>query len=316
MPIKFILFVVILYLILTFPLPYTITNGGGIINLNDRIKVENQEKKQNINMCYVNQLKGNIATYLMSYVIPHWDLEKIEDEDYNFDEEITRNKILLQESIDNATINAFKLSNKKYTITNQKVYVSYVLAQAKTDLQVGDQIIKANNKIIHNADEYRNIVKTLNVGDTISIEVLNNEKTEIRTAEIIELNNEKITGISVTTNYDIKTNPIIKINFKYNESGPSGGLMLSLGIYEKINNITLYNGKKICGTGTIDSKGNIGEIGGVKYKLRGAVNNKCDIFLSPEDNFEEVKNEKKKNNYKINIYEAKTLKETINYLTK
>lgn len=312
---KFLIFVIVLYFIFTFPLPYSIYNGGGIINLSDRIEVEDSKNEPNVNMCYVNQMKGNVATFLLSYVIPHWDLTKIEDENYDFEEELYRNKVLLQESIDNATINAFKISNKEYTITGQKVFVSYVFEEANTDLEVGDQIIKLNEKIIHNADEYRNTIKEMEVGDTVSIEVLHKDKKEIRTAEIIDYENEKITGISVVTNYNIKTDPEVNVNFKANESGPSGGLMLGLGIYEKINNITLYDGKKICGTGTIDLEGNIGEIGGVKYKLKGAVDSNCDIFLAPSENFSEVKKEKQKNKYKIEIYEAKTLQDTIKYLS-
>lgn len=311
---KFIIILIVIYIVFTFPLPYYIYNGGGIISLNDRINVNESHNKTNVNMCYVNQLKGNVATFLFSYIIPHWDIEKIEDKDYNFDEELYRNKILLEESINNATINAYKLSNKKYEITGEKVLVSYVFDEAKTDLKVGDQILKVNNKIIHNTEEYRQIIENSNVGDELEIEVLYKDKKETRKAKVIELESKKITGIGVVTNYNINTIPNLEIDFKANESGPSGGLILALGIYEKLNNVNLYNNKKICGTGTIDSEGNIGEIGGVKYKLRGAVSNNCDIFLAPTDNFEEVEKEKKENNYDIEIYEAKTLEETINFL--
>ena len=48
------------------------------------------------------------------------------------------------------------------------------------------------------------------IGDTVSIEVLHKDKKEIRTAEIIDYENEKITGISVVTNYNIKTHVNIK----------------------------------------------------------------------------------------------------------
>jgi len=311
---KFLISIVLMYLILTFPLPYYIYNGGGTINIEDRIVVENSNKKQNLNMCYVNQLRGNLVTFLMSYIISGWDLEKINDEEYDFDEELTRNKILLEESINNATINAFRVSNKEYSITSEKVYVSYILEEANTTLEVGDQILKVNDNIIHNMQEYKDLVNESEIGTIFEIEVLAKNKKEIRKAEVKDINGQKLTGIAVTINYGIKTDPKVSIKFKGNEGGPSGGLMLALGIYEKINNITLYEGKKICGTGTIDSEGNIGEIGGVKYKLKGAIKNDCDIFLAPTDNFEEVKKEKKVNKYNIEIYEAKSLNDTINYL--
>jgi len=308
------LILILMYVVLSFPLPYYVYNGGGIINLDDRVKLDSSDTKSNVNMCYVNQLKGNVATFLLSYVIPHWDLEKVEDEEYDFDEELYRNKILLEESINNATINAFKISNKEYNITGEKVLISYVFEEAKTDLKVGDQILKANDIIIHNTNEYKEIIKNSEIGSIIDIEVLYNDKKLHRKAEVIEIDGEKLTGIGVVTNYNIKTNPEIDVNFKNNESGPSGGLMLTLSMYEKLNNINLYKDKKICGTGTIDVDGNVGEIGGVKYKLRGAVKNGCDIFIAPSNNFKEVKNEKEDNNYDIEIYEAKTLEETINFL--
>jgi len=58
----------------------------------------------------------------------------------------------------------------------------------------------------------------------------------------------------------------------------------------KIPNDLILNNKKICGTGTIDESGNIGEIGGVKYKMLGASKNKCDVFITPKENYEEAFN--------------------------
>ena len=50
----------------------------------------------------------------------------------------------------------------------------------------------------------------------------------------------------------------------------------------------ITKGKTVVGTGTIDIDGNVGAIGGVKYKLIGAVKNKADVFLVPKDNYEEA----------------------------
>ena len=107
----------------------------------------------------------------------------------------------------------------------------------------------------------------------------------------------------------------IKIKFKSSEGGPSGGLMLTLAIYNKLTDSNLSNGRKIVGTGTIDQNGNVGEIGGVKYKLNGAVKAHADIFLVPSgDNYKEALKEKEKNNYQITIKAIKTLDEAITYL--
>jgi len=312
----FLLSLFIIYIVLTFPLPYYIYSGGGILEISDRIKIDEKNTNQDINLCYVNQLKGNVATFLLSYVIPHWDLEQIVDEDYNYEEELYRNKIMLEESINNATINAYKKANKKYDIIGEKVLVTYVFDEAKTDLEVGDQIIKVNDNIIHSIDEFKNIINENELGTKLKIEVMSKEEKKIRTATVIDIDGEKKTGIGIVTNYVIETNPKVEIMFKGNEAGPSGGLMLTVAIYDKLTNTNISKDKKICGTGTIDSEGNVGEIGGVKYKLRGAVNNDCDIFVTPTGNYEEVTREMKQNKYDIEIYEAKTFDETIDYLIK
>ena len=312
----FLIVLTIIYLILTFPLPYYIYNGGGVLSLEDRIEIDNNDLKQDINLSYVNQLKGNVGTYLLSYVIPHWDKEKIEDDEYDYEEELYRNKIMLEESINNATINAYNEASKKYKIIGEKVLVTYIFEKAKTDLKVGDQIIKVNDVIIHNADEFMDVINKGEYGDKLNIEVMSKEKKEIRTAEIIDYDGEKKTGIGIITNFVLETDPKIELKFKTNEAGPSGGLMLTVGIYDKITKEGLSKKMKICGTGTIDKEGNVGKIGGVKYKLRGAVKNGCDIFIAPSDNYKEVLKEKKKNKYNIKTYEAKTFKKTLEYLKK
>jgi len=310
----FLIVLTIIYLTLTFPLPYYIYNGGGILSLEDRIEIENKELKQDINLSYVNQLKGNVGTYLLSYIIPHWDKEKIEDTEYDYEEELYRNKIMLEESINNATINAYKEAGKDYEVIGEKVLVTYIFKEAKTNLEVGDQIIKVNDMIIHNADEFMEIINSSEIGDKINIEVMSKEEKQTKTAEIVDYKEEKKTAIGILTNYILETDPEVEIKFKANEAGPSGGLMLTVGIYDKLTNSKLSDNRKICGTGTIDKDGNVGEIGGVKYKLQGAVKNKCDIFIAPSDNYEEVLKEIEKNNYKIKTYEAKTFKETLEYL--
>jgi len=310
----FLLSLFIIYIVLTFPLPYYIYNGGGILGINDRIKIDGKASNQDINLSYVNQLKGNVGTFLLSYVMPHWDLEKVIDEDYDYEEELYRSKIMLEESINNATINAYKKANKEYDILGDKVLVTYVLDEAKTNLEVGDQIIKVNDNIIHNTDEFRNIINEHEFGEKLEIEVMSKEKKHIRTATVIDIEGEKKTGIGILTNYVLETNPELEVSFKGNEAGPSGGLMLTIAIYDRLTDSNISAHKKICGTGTIDSEGNVGEIGGVKYKLSGAVDNGCDIFIVPSANYDKVKKEKKENKYNIKIYEAKTFDETIDYL--
>ncbi|MEG2378915.1 MAG: S16 family serine protease, partial [Bacilli bacterium] len=106
-----------------------------------------------------------------------------------------------------------------------------------------------------------------------------------------------------------------KFNFDSKESGPSGGLITTLTIYNYLVKEDITNGLKIAGTGTIEPDGSVGEIGGIKYKLAGVVKKKADLFFCPAgENYEEAMKEKKKNKYKIKIIGVETLDEALNYL--
>ena len=121
-------------------------------------------------------------------------------------------------------------------------------------------------------------------------------------------------GIAFLTTYEYDTDPSISVKTKSSESGSSGGLMLSLAIYNAITKEDITKGKTIVGTGTIDILGNVGKIDGVKYKILGAVKNKADLFICPKENYEEAMKVKKEHNLDINIVSVETFDEAINYL--
>ena len=91
--------------------------------------------------------------------------------------------------------------------------------------------------------------------------------------------------------------------------------MLTIAIYDKLVSKDLTNGLKIVGTGTIDYDGNVGQIDGVAYKLKGAVKKGADIFIAPTgENYQECVKLKNKKGYKIDIIEAKTFEQVIRQL--
>ncbi len=75
---KFIIFVAVILFLGFFHLPYNIYVGGGIINLDKRLEVEDEYKiNGSLNLSYVKSLHATIPTYLLSYVFD-WERESIE----------------------------------------------------------------------------------------------------------------------------------------------------------------------------------------------------------------------------------------------
>lgn len=70
--------------------------------------------------------------------------------------------------------------------------------------------------------------------------------------------------------------------------GPSAGMMYSLGLIDKVTGEKLSGGKTIAGTGTMNAKGKVGEIGGIRLKMIGAKRDGATWFLAPESNCSDV----------------------------
>lgn len=297
---------------------YVIYTPGSLENLNDRIIVTpSNESKGSMNLTYVTSIPANIPNMLLSLIIPNWDIESLNNmryEDESEKEIENRDKIYLKDTSYDAIIAAFKEANMKYEITSVDVTITYIYNIAKTNLKVGDVIKTINGVKITSFNSLINEVNKYEVGEELIINVLRNNKIIECEATLVSEENKKMIGISLAELKNIKTNPEVKFVFKNNESGSSRGLMCALEIYNRITKYDITKGDIISGTGVIDENGNVGSIGGVKYKLKGAVNKHAKVFIVPSDNYEEAISLKNKYKYDIEIIKADTLKNVIKAL--
>jgi len=318
---KFLLALIVLFIFFFYELPYVVYRPGGIIDLSERVVVENKEYKTSgsLSMAYVSMMKGNIPFVLLSHIIPNWDLEKtstITLDNESVDDTIKRDRLYLEEGLDNAIISAYNLAGKEIKIKKINHIVTYITEEANTNLEVGDEILKVDDKEFSELSELQEYINSLDKDDRVIFYVLRDEKEIICEAEIYEIDGVLKVGISIINKYEYDMDPEIEIKTKESESGSSGGLMTALSIYDAITNKDITKGRNIVGTGTIDTEGNIGEIGGVKYKVLGAEKAKADIFLCPKENYEEAMHIKKENKLDIKIISVSNLEDTINMLLK
>lgn len=317
---KQLIFLIIFYIVMTFPLPYYICVSGGTIDVNDRVAIENSSKSEgSFNLAYVSEIRATIPTLLFSYIIPSWERIEISDYKSSDNETVedveTRDKLYLEEGNLNALKVAYTTANKTLTIINNQYHIIYVDSKVEADIRVGDVLLSADGIEINDISDYKKIVEAKDYGDTIKLELVRDDKNITRDIEVKKIDGKKLTGISIVNIFEYEADPSIEFNFDKNESGSSGGLMLTLSIYDKLVDEDITKGLKIVGTGTIDSEGNVGEIGGVKYKLMGAVKAKADVFLAPKGgNYEDCVKLKEEKNYDIEILEIETFEDALTKL--
>lgn len=313
---KFILFILFLLLFFNLPLPYYIMAPGGTINVTDRVEMEGyQVEEGSLNMLYVSEYEATPASLLLAKLRNEWDVEKNKERqisDESAKEIEARNKIMRDNSLDIATLIAYREAGKKIEVTDKQNIV--VATTKENGLKIGDIILTANNTEVEDINTVKNIINKKEIGDTITFNILRNGSEKEVESKIFFEDNKKVIGVVLITEYEYNTEPKVDIKFKDSESGSSGGMMLALTIYNAISDEDIIKGRNIAGTGTIEIDGTIGEIDGIKYKIMGAVKDKMDLVLVSPANYEEAIMIKNKYNYDIKIIEVSTFKEAIEYL--
>lgn len=318
---KFIIGVLLLYIILNIPLNYYITVGGGISDVSSRIEVtDGYESEGSLNISYVTQLNGNVMTYILSYVIPSWERESTDDYKYTTEESIEdinfRGDLDLKTANGTATYWAYTLAGKTPKEVTSDMYVIAVFNEEyETTLKVQDQILSIDGQSYDTLNEYREMIRAKKPGDVVTVKVIRDKKEQDIEVELHESEGYTVLGVGLQYVKEYETNPTVNIKFKRSESGPSGGLITTLEIYNQLTKKDITHGYKIAGTGTIEPDGTIGQIGGIKYKIIGAEADKADYFLAPAgENYKEAKKYIKENNYKIKLIEVATIEEAIEKL--
>ena len=315
---KFLLSLILILFLCLYELPYVIYTPGGIVPLEERIEVDNGNNYDgSLNMSYVTMLKGRIPLVLMSFVAKNWDLEKTKDitlDGENVDDMLELDHLFMKQSVDNATILAYQKSGKDIKINKKVNTVIYIDKNAKTNIKKYDQILEVDGKEIQELADIKKILQDKKVDDNVSVLVNRGGKKINTSSKLYDTEDGLKIGVIFLTTYKYDTNPKINVKIKKKEAGPSGGLMLSLAIYNSLIEEDITKGDKIVGTGTIDVDGHVGEIDGVKYKILGAEKNDANVFLCPVENYKEALKMKKKYKLKLDVKGVSTFDEAVDYL--
>jgi len=178
----------------------------------------------------------------------------------------------------------------------EEVKVAQVLKDAPADgiLKVNDEIVNVNGTDIVTPDDLRAVLQTVTPGEEAEFTIVRSGKTQeidVPTGDAQDSSTDPaaesrtIIGILPVSDFEVPYDITINAG---SVGGPSAGLMFSLAIYDTITKGELTGGRDVAGTGTINSEGDVGPIGGIAQKLIGAHDEGADFFLAPAGNCTEV----------------------------
>lgn len=165
-----------------------------------------------------------------------------------------------------------------------RITVSRVLKgyPARGQLRRGDVILRIDGQPITGINQVVRGVSAHQPGEEVSVTVRRQgERLRLEVPTTRGPKGQAFVGISphIDSTYPFRVN--IQLN---DVGGPSAGLMFALGIIDKLTKGDLTGGTFVAGTGTIDSEGDVGRVGGVQQKVIGARRAGATVFLTPAAN--------------------------------
>lgn len=221
------------------------------------------------------------------------DAEQVYPEDVTAEQIQEQNVELMAQSQDGAAVVALRAVGIEVP---EQVKVAQIItdAPAADTLEVNDEVLRVGEQDIANPEDVREALQAFEPGEEVPF-VLVREGEEM-TLQVPTGESEPepgnpeaaprtVIGVFLASDFDLPYEVTIDAG---NVGGPSAGMMFSLAIYDKLTPGSLTGGLSFAGTGTINSDGTVGGIGGIRQKMVAAENAGADYFLAPAPNCNEV----------------------------
>ena len=296
----------------------SVTLKGDTTIVEDFVEIANPyQAKGSLSTIYVISVDhSTILQNLLAGASSTSEVETLPDYYLHFSNaELTQmGRIQHESSIQYSLMLAYQEASKvDKTIHLDSKFDSYVIAyyDAVSAFRIGDKIIGING--ISAKDDFASFREAFNSakeGDIYQVQRGNLEMEIPYTKD-----NMRISGYPTYVLDSATANPSYKIK-PTNVGGPSGGLLQTLALYNSLVEKDITKGYKIAGTGTISPDGTVGMIGGIQQKIYTAFDDKMDIFLCPEENYEEalIAYNKLKNKERMKLFKISTFSQALEVL--
>jgi Lon-like protease len=315
----------------TYRLDLYISKPGGAYELAPLVQVEggDEDDQGTLSLMTVSMMTATPTLYLYSKFQEGYKVLQPEqvrsphesDVEYN-----VRQLKMMSDSQINALQVAFEEAKLPYEVSNNGVFVLNVIENGAADkiLAPGDRVLSIDGNEFETMDEFVDYLSGKKEGQQVEVvfEREDREITETIGLKPLPTEPERVgLGISFVEDKKITTEPEVKIDSDQ-IGGPSAGLMFTLEILNQLLDEDITKGYNVAGTGTMESNGEVGRIGGIDQKIIAADNDGVEIFFAPDDevhegvesNYALAKKTAEKIGTDMKVVPVKTVNDALDYL--
>lgn len=308
-----------------------ITRPGGAYELSPLVQVVDgdEDDEGTFSLMTISMLNATPALYVFAQFQDGYKVlapEQVRSPHETDDEYNVRQLKMMSDSQINALKAAFETAELPYEIETGGVFVLNVLEGGAADgiLKAGDRVLSIDGNRFETQQEFIEYLAEKQSGDSVELIIDRGGRELIEGIVLEPLPTEPERpglGISFVEDQSITTDPEVTIDSE-EIGGPSAGLMFTLEILNQLVDEDISKGYDIAGTGTMESEGEVGRIGGIDQKVMAADNAGMEIFFTPFDGTEDdgVSNygiaveTAEKIGTDMEIVPVKTLQDALDYL--
>ena len=208
----------------------------------------------------------------------------------NDEEQRRQDLAAMEESKDTAVVVALQKLGYQFTEDGAEVMGLSDGGPSEGILQPGDIITAVDGQAVTTTPGLVDALSTRSPGDVVALTFLRDgttmeEKVTLGSVQLDDGTVRPVIGVTAITHFLFPVD--VEIDTQ-NVAGPSGGLMLTIGVMNLLSEEDLTRGHQIAGTGTIALDGTIGPIGGMAQKVYGAEAAGAEVVFAPRANYEEA----------------------------
>lgn len=295
-------------------MPYYALSPGPVSDVSDYIQVEDPSNTTEGELFFltVSLQEVNVIEWVAAKLDARVDLaprENIRPAGVSQEDLRAQNLSAMEQSKDAAKYVALTYLGYDVTFDGSGALVTSTIEESAADgvLQAGDVITAVEGEPVEFSADAVDLIGGRSPGDELLLTI---ERTDPNDADVVETLNiplvlgpyrfvdedgnvlddpdRGMVGV-LLSNADVDIVFPIEVDIdSQNIGGPSAGLMFTLEIIDVLTDEDITHGRRIAGTGTINSDGEVGAIGGIRQKTYGAIDAGAEYLLVPSGNYEDA----------------------------
>lgn len=301
---------------LLWPTNYLVTYPGLTMNMNEYAHVDKGKSDDQIAGVLIFERPAFPMDWLYAKLFAQYEFEKRIPTNQSLGEQLQEVRTQQIDANEMASAVAFaKVGVGQGAVSHGARVIALTQGfPAAKQLKLGDVIIKVNGQPITTTAELINYIKQLKPGSELKLGVKRNKAIiQVVLQTIADTKEPEKAVIGVQVNDEVELDLPLKVAFKpylLHVGGPSHGAMLTLALIDQLTPGGVTHGNIVAGTGTMNSLGQVGPIGGIRQKAFTVERSAADVFFVPAEQLDEAR----LGAAHLNIVAVKTIDEILIWL--